>query len=295
MNESAEPPPLPALKPELFPRRSRLGAALAVCVIAACVVFVLRMQSAHGTGGGAETRPNRMLEMMARYAVGVKELLRSTQQSNAELTQTGLQDLAGLSRTDEDALRLLILKGWLMDVWPAAADLDAAAAKSAGLQADVATLRQLKAMHGEVQDEAWKIFRERHGWIADLARAMTADDNARTAVRQQGMGTAMVLIGISMLGMFAAAGGLGVLILGIVRWRSGKLRLLLALRSRAEGGVLLEGFAIFLTLFLFPPWLLRLLAVPLPRWAAYGPAVIALIIGMELIMGVVAFALGIYR
>ncbi len=44
--------------------------------------------------------------------------------------------------------------------------------------------------------------------------------------------------------------------------------------------MLLEGFAIYLALFLFVPWLLRLLSVPFPRWAAYGPALIALIIGM---------------
>ncbi|MCF7789135.1 MAG: CPBP family intramembrane metalloprotease [Prosthecobacter sp.] len=280
MNDSTEPPPLPASKPELLPRYSRLGAALAVCVIIACVVFVVRMQSAHRAGGGAEVRPNRMLELMARYAVGVKALLQNANQSNAELTEMGLQDMAKFSRTDEDALRLLILKGWLVDDWPAEAELDAVGSKTAGLQADVATLQQLKAMNGEVQDEAWKKFRARHGWIADLARAQTANDEARRVVAQQGMGTAVVLIGVSLLGMCAAVGGLVVLILGHVRWRSGKLCLTLALRSRVEGGVLLEGFAIFLALFLFPPWLLRQLSMPLPGWAAYGPALIALCIGM---------------
>jgi membrane protease YdiL (CAAX protease family) len=71
-----------------------------------------------------------------------------------------------------------------------------------------------------------------------------------------------------------------VLILGISRWRSGKISLTLAPRSRVEGSVLVEGFAIYLALFLFLPWLLRQMSVPLPRWAAYGPALIALIIGM---------------
>ncbi|OYW77968.1 MAG: hypothetical protein B7Z37_01560 [Verrucomicrobia bacterium 12-59-8] len=280
MNDSAEPPPLPASKPELLPRYSRLGTVLAVCVVIACVVFVVRMQSAHRAGGGAEVRPNRMLELMARYAVGVKELLRSTNQPHAELTQSGLQEASKFSRTDADALGLLILKGWLMDDWPAVAELDAMGAKNAGLQADVATLGQLKATSGEVPDEDWQKLRERHGWIADLARAQTANAEARRVVAQQGMGTAVVLIGVSLLGMCAALGGLAVLIWGIVRWRSGKLCLTLAQRSRAEGGVLLEGFAIFLALFLFPPWLLRLLSIPLLGWAAYGPALIALIIGM---------------
>ena len=280
MNSPAEPPPLPPSKSELSPPFSRLGAVLAVCVIAACVVFVVRMQSAHRVGRGAEVRPNRMLELMARYTVGLKELLRSAQQPDAALLRTVQQDIAKFSRTDEDALRLLILQSWLRDAWPQAAELDAVAVKNPGLQADVATLRQLKAKNGEVPDEAWKKLRQRHGWIAHLARAQTADDKARQAVAQQGMGTAMVLICLSLLGMLAAAGGLAVLILGIVRWRGGKLRLTLPLRSHAEGGVLLEGFAIFLALFLFPPWLLRQWSMPLPGWAAYGPAVIALIIGM---------------
>ncbi len=252
-----------------------------MCVIISCVVFVVHMQSAHKAGGGAEVHPNRMLELMARYTVGVKELLRSLNQSDAGLTQPVLQDISKFSRTDEDALRLLILKGWLKDAWPAGAEWDAIAAKNAGLQEDVKTVQIMQAAKGKVPDEAWKKLQHRHGWLADLARAQTTDDLARQAVAQQGVGTAFVLIGVSLLGMIAAVGGLGVLILGIVRWRGGKLCLTMALRSRAEGGVLLEGFAIFLVLFLFPPWLLRVLSVPLPRWAAYGPAAIALIIGMS--------------
>ena len=250
-------------------------------MIVACVVFVVRMQSVHRAGGGdVETRPNRMLELMARYTVGVKELLRKTNQPHEELTQTGLEDMVKFSRTDEDVLRLLILKGWLRNAWPAGVEWDAIAAKYAGLAEDVTTVENMKATGGRVKDEAWKKLRKRHGWFADLARAQTVSDEARRAVVQQGLGTAMVLIGLSLLGMCAAAGGLGVLFLGVVRWRSGKLRLTLALRSRGEGGVLVEGFAIFLALFLFLPWLLRQLSLPLPRWAVYGPAVLALIIGM---------------
>ncbi|MBN8418768.1 MAG: CPBP family intramembrane metalloprotease [Verrucomicrobia bacterium] len=281
MNHPTDVPlPLPASKPVLSPRFSLMGAVLAVCVIVLCVVFVLHMQSAHRPGGGAEVRPNRMLELMARYTVGVKELLRSTKQPDAALMQTVQQDMAKFSRTDEDALRLLVLKGWLTDAWPAEAELDAMEAKNAGLQEDVATLRQLKAMHGEVHAEAWNKFRARHGWIAELALAQTSNEGARQAVAQQGMKTAVVLIGVSFLGMCAAVGGLVVLILGIMRWRRGKLYLSLSLRSRAEGGLMLEGFAIFLALFLFPPWLLRQMSVLLPGWAAYGPALIALFIGL---------------
>lgn len=284
MNFSTQPPPLPASNPESSPlRHTLLGAVLAMCMITVCAVFVVHMQSSRKTGGGAEVRPNRMLEVMARYIVGVKELMGSDKvlgewQSNFD--EELLQNVARLSRGKADELRVLIVKGWLTRAWPAQAELDALAAKDADLQADVATLERLKAMNGDVPDEAWKKFRGRHGWMADLARAQTAGDEARNTVVQQGIGTAMVLIGVSMFGMLAAAGGLGVLIWGIMCWRGGKLSLTLAMRSREHGAVLLEGFAIFLTLFLLLPWLLRQMSVELPRWAAYGPALIALIIGM---------------
>ncbi|MFZ2282018.1 MAG: lysostaphin resistance A-like protein [Prosthecobacter sp.] len=283
MNDSSVPPPLPASKPVMSPSYSRMGAMLAVCVIAACVLFVVGKQSANRADGGTEVHPNRMLELMARYVVGVQGLMGGDNalgewQSNFD--EQLMQNVVKVSRGKADELRVLIVEGCVTHVWPVKAKFDALAAKDADLQADVATLERMKAMNGEVQDEAWTKFRRRHGWIAELARAQTGNAEAKQTVAQQGMKTAVALIGFSLLGMCAAVGGLVVLILGIARWRSGKIRLTLAPRSRVEGGVLLEGFAIFLVLFVFPPWLLRVLSVPLPGWAAYGPAVIALVIGM---------------
>jgi membrane protease YdiL (CAAX protease family) len=279
-SSSALPPPLP--QPAFSTcRYSKTGFVLAVLVIAACAVFVVGRQTEHRTEREAGVRPNRMLELMARYAVGVKGLLLSAGQPNAEVTKAMQEDMGQFARTDEDALRLLILKGWLADAWPVAADLDALAAKDTALRADVAELNELKATQGQKDDNEWKAFKRRHGWIADLARAQaqTEDADARKVVVQQGMGTAMVLMGFSFLGMIAAVAGLVVMIMGIRRWRAGKLHLTLALRSRVQGGVLVEGFAIYLALFLFLPWLLRLLPVQLPGWAAYGPAMAALILG----------------
>lgn len=256
---------------------------LAVCVIFACVVFVVRKQSANRSDGGAEVHPNRMLELMARYVVGVQGLMGGDNalgewQSNFD--EQLMKNVVKVSRGKADELRVLIVEGCVTRAWPAKAKFDALAAKDADLQADVATLERMKAMNGEVQEEAWTKFRKRHGWIAELARAQTGNAEAKQTVAHQGMKTAVALIGFSLLGMCAAVGGLVVLILGISRWRSGKIRLTQAPRSRVEGGVLLEGFAIFLVLFVFPPWLLRMLSVPLPGWAAYGPALIALFIGM---------------
>lgn len=276
----ALPPPLP--QPAFSScRYSKTGFGLAVLVIAACAVFVVGGQTEHRAEREAAVRPNRMLELMARYAVGVKGLLQNAGQANAEVTRVMQEDLASLAKTDEDALRLLILRGWLADAWPEEADLNVLAVKSEGLRADVAELTELKATQGKGDDIEWKAFKRRHGWMADLARAQarTEDAAVREVMVQQGMGTAMVLLGCGFLGMIAAVAGLVVMIMGITRWRAGKLHLTLALRSRVQGGVLVEGFAIYLALFLFLPWLLRLWLIELPGWAAYGPAVAALILG----------------
>ena len=256
---------------------------LAVCVIVACVVFVVRKQSESRAGGGAEVHPNRMLELMARYVVGVQGLMGGDNalgewQSNFD--EKLMENVVKVSRGKADELRVLIVEGSVTHAWPAKEKFDALVANDADLQADVATLDRMKAAKGEVQGEAWTKFRRRHGWIAELARAQTGNDAAKRTVAQQGMKTAVALISFSLLGMCMAVGGLGVLIFGLAGWRSGKISLTLSLRSRVEGGVLLEGFAIFLVLFVFPPWLLRVLSVPLPGWAAYGPALIALFIGL---------------
>lgn len=263
------------------PRFSRLGAALAVCAIIACVVFVVRMQPVHRVQKATEVRPNRMLELMARYVVGVQGMMQTValggQQPNLE--EALVQNLTQLAHGRADELRVRIVKGWLAHGWPEKAYLDAIAAKDASLQADVAALEHLKTSQGDLLGDDWKKLKGRHGWIADLARAQSLPEKseARQVVMQQAMGTAVVLIGVTMLGMAAAALGLGVLIWGFMRWRGGKLHLTLAKRSRDEGGVMTEAFAIFLALFVFAPWLLKQCSLTLPRWATYGPAFLALL------------------
>ncbi|MFC5453599.1 CPBP family intramembrane glutamic endopeptidase [Prosthecobacter fluviatilis] len=289
MNSYPEPPPQPGSKPEPTVSHPKPGAVLALCAIIACVVFVVRMQSAHRAGGGEEVRPNRVLELMARYAVGVKELLQLSGNggrsagagASAGASQAMLVEVKKLCRSSEDELRRVILEGWLGDAWPDEAALDALAARNEGLREDVRTLRQLRALRGKVADEAWEKLHGRHGWLADLARAQAAGDGvAMKNVAQAGLKTAVFLMCASFVGLVAVVGGMGVLLLAFVRWRDGKLSVTLAMRSQAEGGVLLEGFAIFLALFLFPAWLLRRFSMPLPGWAAYGPAVVALAVGM---------------
>jgi len=243
MESADSPPPLPNA---MNYRYSKLGLVLALSVIAACAVFVVQEQTMEREEPTSEVWPNRMLELLARYSVGTQAILQSAGQSTAELNDAMLRDVGTLSRSDEDALRVLMLQCWMADQPPEETKMDVLAQKNEGLKVDVEMLRRLSSLRDLAADEDWQRFFKRHGWMAQLARVQTleAKDPARQALVQQGMGTAMVLIAGMMLGMLAAVGGLVLMIWGLRRWRGGKLRLTLARRSRAHGGVLIEGFAI---------------------------------------------------
>lgn len=157
-----------------------------------------------------------------------------------------------------------------------ATGLDDMAAKSEALRRDVGTIRQLEA--GQVDDETWKMFKKRHGWIASLARAKSEAE--KQDITRQATGTAMVLIGGTMLGMCVVLGGMVMLILAILRWRGGKLRLALRRNSGGDGGVLLEGFALYLALFLVVPSLMHHLWAGLPSWVIYAVLSSTLLVGM---------------
>ncbi len=222
---------------------------------------------------------------MARYVVGAKEMIGSNpalgmMQENFD--DALVQNVRQVSRGPADKLRVQIAEGWLKGRWPAPAELNAVAAQNDVLQADVAIFQQMQADHGSVADADWKKLQAHHGWFADLARAqvLPKTDAARQAVVQQSMQTSLVLISFSMIGMLLAVGGLVVMILAIIQWRGGKLKLTLSFRNRGHGGLLLEGFALYLALFMFVPMLLRQMSVDLPPWASYGPAVLSLILGM---------------
>jgi membrane protease YdiL (CAAX protease family) len=283
METPALPPPLPAPEPESVRYRfSKTGVVLAVVVIAACAWFVLRMNAQHQRDATPLVKPNQVLELLARYAVGLKGLLESTGQKDAGLAATVMRDVKTVARGEADELRTLLVKGWLNDTWPAEAELNALAAKNEDLRQDVAALGQLKATQGKAAEDVWRPFLKRHGWIAKMARAQAggANDPARQEIVQQAIGTTLVLIGGTSLGMLAAVGGLVLMILAIVRWRSGRLRLTLERRDGGHGGVLMEGFALYLALFLFLPPLVRELPLSLPRWSGYVVAMLSLIVGM---------------
>ena len=269
----ATPPPLP--NTELVTpsyRGGRAGLALAVGSIIACAVFVVWHNGEERQDETQEVRPNRILEMGARYAVGVGALMEMAGQTNRAVTDTMVADLADLSKTDEDTLRLEILRGWMAATGPSGTVLADLAAKNADLKNDVATLNDFKTSDEQVADESWKKLQKRHGWLAELARAQSLPKDApeRQAVVDQCIATSVGLLIGSALGLIAAAAGLVMMILAILRYREGRLRFTLKPVDRADGGILIEGFAIYLALFLVLPGLLAFLPFKLPRWGTYA-------------------------
>ncbi|MCP5560108.1 MAG: hypothetical protein H7A55_20360 [Verrucomicrobiaceae bacterium] len=241
MDSSVEPPPLPA-SPAIPPRYrcAKLGAGLALLAVMGCAVYVVRTHSVDRVevDHSPATSPNRMLELVARYAVGVKGLMQQTGQWKPQLTSTMLDGSDNLARSDADALRVLILKGWMNDAWPSESDLASIATKNDSLKRDVEVIRSMKTMQGQVDEDAWKRLVLRHGWIVRLARAQADEGNAagREFLVTQATGTAMALLIGGMMGMLAAVAGVVVMFLAISRIRSGKIQFTLVPRTRETGG-----------------------------------------------------------
>ncbi len=267
--------------PLLTVRHAKLGSVLACAAIIACVSFVLGSQAVRKEREEVAVRPNRVFEMAARYAVGLKAFMELAGSWNEALTEPILQDLARVSPKKQDLLRQLILKGWLTDEWPSESALAALADSEISVKEDVVTLGQMKSATLPITNDRWLELKKRHGWMAELARAQTlpSDDVARRAVLQQAMRTMMVMLAFGLFGFLAAIGGLVLFVLAFLRWREGRLKFTLSAITRAEGGLLLEGFAVYMVLFLILPNVSRFVFADMPRTFHYLIAFLALIAG----------------
>jgi membrane protease YdiL (CAAX protease family) len=267
--------------PLLAVRYAKLGLVLACAAIVACVGFVLWSQAEPKDREEVTVSPNRVFEMVARYAVGLKAFMELAGSWNEALTEPILQDLVKISPKKQDGLRRLILKGWLTDEWPSESALATLVNSEEVLKEDVVTLSQLKSASLSKTDDRWLKLKKRHGWMAELARAQTLplDDVARRLVMQQAMQTTMVMLAFGFMGFLAAVCGLVLFALAILRWRDGRLKFTLCAITRPEAGLLLEGFALYLALFLILPHASRFVFADMPRTFHYLIAFLALIAG----------------
>jgi len=289
--------------PKATYRFSRLGLLLALGVITTCAVLVARTHSKPTKVKTAAVTPNRVLEIGARYAVGLKGFMQLVGSWNEALNAPILKDLSKYQGGEEDALRLAILRGWMSDQWPADPNLTALAVTNEMLRNDLETMHLLRDGKLPMTDPSWIKLKQRHGWMAQLARvqALAVDDPERRALVKGGMRTALVCILAAMFGLLVFALGLVVMFLAFSRWRAGSLTFTLKPVTKAEGGVMVEGFAIYLGLFLLAPTLLDFAPASALPWLRYAVGFVALGCGLvwPIWRGMGAcewhFALGLHR
>lgn len=294
-----QPPPLPA--PARY-RFSAVGLSLALVIIAACAVWVVTQSGRPKAAQDTPLRPNGLLNLSARYAVGVKGLMKMGGSWNPQLTEQMVGDMKSTMKAGEaDALRLLLLKHWLNDSLPDANAWKQAAGEDAELTADATAFQKLMLSPADVAEEKLRELEKRHGWVTHLAEVKSLPDNdpRKQAVIKQGLTTAATALAGLLLVLMAGALGIGVWIVGLNRWRQGRIKRHLEPLSTPEGGVLIEGFALYLLLFLVLHWLWSLWR--LPPLTHSLPALAAWLLGMSwpLLRGmkgaVWAQALGLHR
>lgn len=274
-----QPPPLPHSANYRF---SRSGLVLALLVIAACAAFVVGKSDDKPEKKDASLAPNSILNLSARYAVGVKGLMKMGGSWSPALTEQMLKDMKALKTSEADALRLLLLKSWLDDTLPDEAAWKNAAADNRSLKTDAALFHKLMTSANTIEASELASLDKRHGWLTRLAkvRSLADTDPARQAVVSQGIKTAVVAIVGILVVLVAGAVGIALWLVGIHRWRMGQLRRSLEPRSGTEGGVLIEGFALYLLLFIGLPSVLTLLPVKLPILLHIIAPVTAWLVGM---------------
>lgn len=274
-----QPPPLPDSANYRFSRR---GLVLALLVIAACAVFVVLKSDDKSKKDDQTITPNSVLNLSARYAVGVKALMKMGGTWSPDLTEQMLKDMEALKQSEADVLRLLLLKSWLDDTAPDEAAWQKAAGEGASVKTDAALFYKLMTSANALEAGELAGLEKRHGWLVRLAkvRSLAVNDPARQAVVNQGIKTSVVAIVGILVALAAGVIGICLWLLGMHRWRKGQLRRSLELRTAPEGGVLVEGFALYLLLFLGLPWALTFLHVKIPSALHVLPALIAWLVGM---------------
>jgi membrane protease YdiL (CAAX protease family) len=235
-------------------RSSRMGVILAVVAIITSVGSLLlvrqwepaRTEAAAATQPSDKLAPGLQFELSARQALGLYRLTGDT---------TVLQQMRRAAEHPADRLRAIIITAAVQGVEPALQRLDAFdPAEDDALGDDARALRIIYTGGPEAVDDPSERERliERHEWFAELAltQHLPADDPRREAVLRPAQRTAVA----SMAAVLGAAGGvlvgLVLLVIGIIFWAEGKLRLAYHPDDAGGGGPFLEAFAIYIAWFI---------------------------------------------
>lgn len=225
-----------------------------------------------------------MIELLARYIVGAKSLMAMSGQWNGKIADRFANQLQALASTPVDRLRVSVVLSVIQGEWPPSQkDLDRVEKESPALKDDVRLIRQLSTGASAISEAAWAGFEKRHGWVGKLARAQTLPEDAmeRRVINRESQRTTLMMAGGFMLLAGLALTGLVFLIQAGLRWKKGLAAPRFVTPQAYSGGLLLEGFAVYIAFLTLVPLLLTRSFPGMATWAVYS------VIGLGLVLTLV--------
>lgn len=275
MESSPVPPSLPVAASGRQPAWRRTGMILALLAIVSAVMLVLAGDpKERSLSGETSVTPNPVLNMMLRYGFGLRRMLTEVNhwddKAKAEI-ETALDSMA---KQPVDQFRVEVARGFLNSHWPDPEAMKKIADTAPGLHRDMEVLTEIQQKGRDTTKADWEWFLARHGWIAKaaLAQALPASEPEWAALESDATKTTVVMVLAVMGAVAALIGGLVLLVFACVRWGQGKLTAAMERPPAAWGGVLLEGFAIYLCGWTLVPAALHLVLPGTSRWVFLGVA-----------------------
>jgi membrane protease YdiL (CAAX protease family) len=252
------------------------------------MVFAIATYVAVSQLKSSRASPSDMqIKFVTQYMVGAKGLSPS---QVAPYKSMLMGDIDKEARTPDDQFRAAMAAGELIDTDEALKRMDTLAGVAPELAQDAGVARAIYA-HEPVDDARWSAFHDKYGWFAELAQSNGKPDAdpQRAGVLNSGyrvvITTVVALMAIALLGFV----GLGLLILGIVLWSKGRIRMAFSpaqipgtTAPLADRRLYVQGFAIYLFCMMTFGYGMRFI---------FGKSPITL--WMEVIPLTIAFALGI--
>ena len=269
------PPPLRTV------RLARTGLVVALLVIGFCIFLALQSNGLRKSAAPLSgVRPSGLSSLLARYAIGMKELMKPT---GMWQKQTGNEIVAGITaeaKQPVDQFRAIIVRAAVLDAPIDVNALKIQVQKSPELKDDMATLTRLTSAGLEGDSPEWKTFSARHGWIADLAKAHATNwqDPVWPTLRGQAILTASAMAAASMAGFGMFAIGVILLIKRLRDLRRTGFTMRMPVLDFPASCTLIEGFAIYLFAFTAVVGMLHRQMPDWPQVLFYGVAFLFIIL-----------------
>ena len=269
MESPSVPPSLPVAATGREPSWRRTGTILALLAIVSAVALVLLVDpKERSLTGESSVTPNPVLNMMARYGFGLRRMLTEVNHWDDKTKSEIESALNSMAQHPVDQFRVEVVRGFLDNRRPDPKVMEGIEKAAPQLHRDIEVLTELQQKGRETPASDWEWFLARHGWVAKAAQAqaLPASEPEWAALESDATRTTVAMIVAFMALAFALMGGLVLLIFACIRWHQGKLAAAMERPPEAWGGVLLEGFAIYLCGWTLVPAGLHLILPGTSRW-----------------------------